>query len=69
MENDDELLARCKSRVGSTLGSKWRLDRLLGVGGMAAVYSATGASGLRSARMPGSSAASAGIGSTTRRGA
>ena len=29
------------SRVGTTLREKWHLDRLLGVGGMAAVYAAT----------------------------
>jgi serine/threonine-protein kinase len=32
---------RAKDRVGATLGDKWRLDVLLGVGGMAAVYAAT----------------------------
>ena len=37
---DDELKA-AEARVGETLGSKWRLDKLLGMGGMAAVYSAT----------------------------
>jgi hypothetical protein len=30
-----------QARVGTTLRGKWRLDRLLGVGGMAAVYAAT----------------------------
>lgn len=36
-------------RVGSTLGGKWTLDALLGVGGMAAVYSATHRNGARAA--------------------
>ena len=37
----DDLVARLHSRVGLTLKGKWRLDRLLGVGGMACVYEAT----------------------------
>lgn len=37
----DDALALARSRVGSTLNGKWHLDRLLGVGGMAAVYEAT----------------------------
>jgi len=37
----DDALALARSRVGSTLNGKWRLDHLLGVGGMAAVYEAT----------------------------
>jgi eukaryotic-like serine/threonine-protein kinase len=32
---------RAAARVGSTLKGKWRLDELLGIGGMAAVYGAT----------------------------
>ena len=38
---EDPMLTRAKSRVGMVLQDKWRLDRLLGVGGMAAVYAAT----------------------------
>jgi serine/threonine protein kinase len=34
-------LERAKTRVGSVLREKWRLDKLLGVGGSAAVYQAT----------------------------
>ncbi len=34
----DEL---CHKRVGSSLAGKWRLDRVLGIGGMAAVYAAS----------------------------
>jgi serine/threonine protein kinase len=37
----DEEIQAAKSRIGQTLGGKWRLDALIGVGGMAAVYSAT----------------------------
>ncbi len=43
------LVARAQSRVGSTLHGKWRLDALLGVGGMAAVYAATHRNGRRAA--------------------
>jgi serine/threonine-protein kinase len=32
---------RARARVGTTLNGKYRLDRLLGVGGMASVYAAT----------------------------
>src|SRR5262245_700660 len=37
----DDLLAHCQSRVGDVLSGKWRLDALIGIGGMAAVYAAT----------------------------
>jgi serine/threonine protein kinase len=43
------LLLRARSRVGSTLREKWRLDVLLGIGGMAAVYAATHRNGSRAA--------------------
>src|SRR5580692_3461827 len=43
----DPLVARAQARVGSTLRDKWRLDVLLGVGGMAAVYAATHRNGSR----------------------
>jgi hypothetical protein len=36
-----DLLTQARARVGTTLSGKWRLDRLLGVGGMASVYEAT----------------------------
>jgi serine/threonine-protein kinase len=36
-------------RIGKTLDDKWRLERLLGVGGMAAVYAATHRNGARAA--------------------
>lgn len=38
---EDPLVARAQERVGTVLKEKWRLDALLGVGGMAAVYAAT----------------------------
>jgi serine/threonine-protein kinase len=37
----DEEAALSKRRVGEVLAGKWKLDELLGVGGMAAVYAAT----------------------------
>jgi serine/threonine-protein kinase len=43
------LVVRAQARVGSTLRDKWRLDVLLGVGGMAAVYAATHRNGSRAA--------------------
>jgi serine/threonine protein kinase len=41
MEGDDPLVTLCRARVGRLIGGKWRLDALIGVGGMAAVYMAT----------------------------
>jgi len=35
------------SRIGKTLKDKWRIDALIGMGGMAAVYSATHRTGSR----------------------
>jgi len=43
----DSLLTRARTRVGSVLRERWRLDALLGVGGMGAVYSATHRNGSR----------------------
>jgi len=43
----DPLLLRARARVGTVLREKWRLDALLGFGGMAAVYSATHRNGSR----------------------
>ncbi|WP_437598249.1 protein kinase [Sorangium sp. So ce590] len=45
---DDER-ATCERRVGTTLRGKWTIDRLLGIGGMAAVYAATHKIGRREA--------------------
>jgi serine/threonine protein kinase len=44
-DNVVEELAR--KRLGRTIKGKWRLDRLIGVGGMAAVYAATHRNGAR----------------------
>jgi eukaryotic-like serine/threonine-protein kinase len=38
---DKETDVRARARVGSVLKAKYRLDRVLGIGGMAAVYAAT----------------------------
>lgn len=36
-----EVIETAERRVGETIGGKWHLDRVIGVGGMAAVYEAT----------------------------
>jgi serine/threonine-protein kinase len=46
-EGLDPLVGRARARVGSVLRDKWRLDVLLGIGGMAAVYAATHRNGSR----------------------
>ena len=46
---EDPLTRHAAARVGATLRQKWRLDGLLGVGGMAAVYAATHRNGSRGA--------------------
>ncbi len=43
----DPMVMRAQTRVGQVLKEKWRLDVLLGVGGMAAVYAATHRNGSR----------------------
>ncbi|MBI5502089.1 MAG: serine/threonine protein kinase [Deltaproteobacteria bacterium] len=48
-EESPSPLEVAQSRVGQALNSKWRLDRLLGLGGMAAVYAATHRNGSRAA--------------------
>ncbi len=49
MNDDDDLLTTATRRVGSTLAGKWRLERLLGVGGMGAVYAAVHRNGASAA--------------------
>src|SRR5687768_17269944 len=44
---DDDLDSEAKARVGLTLKEKWQLVRLLGVGGMCAVYEARHRNGAR----------------------
>ena len=46
MEDPD---SRSQERVGTVLNDKWTLERLLGVGGMAAVYEARHRNGARAA--------------------
>src|SRR5215469_9584053 len=46
-EDEDPQVTRARSRIGMVLQDKWRLDSLLGVGGMAAVYAATHRNGKR----------------------
>ncbi|HEX8794175.1 MAG TPA: serine/threonine-protein kinase [Polyangiaceae bacterium] len=43
----DPIVERARARLGMVLQDKWRLDALLGVGGMAAVYAATHRNGKR----------------------
>lgn len=46
---EDPITQRAKARVGSVLRGKWRIDSLLGIGGMAAVYEGTHRNGKRGA--------------------
>jgi serine/threonine protein kinase len=46
---EDVVLRRANARVGCVLGNKWRLERLLGIGGMASVYAGTHRNGKRGA--------------------
>src|SRR5580698_7091819 len=45
--HDDPQVVRARGRIGVLLQDKWRLESLLGVGGMAAVYAATHRNGKR----------------------
>jgi len=44
---DDEAARRAATRIGRVLCGKWRLERVLGVGGFGAVYAATHRAGKR----------------------
>lgn len=46
-DRDDRTTEQALARVGSVLRGKWKLDRLLDTGGMAAVYAATHRNGSR----------------------
>jgi serine/threonine protein kinase len=41
MDETDLTITRAQARVGTLLNGRWHLDKLVGVGGMAAVYAAT----------------------------
>jgi len=41
MGETDPLEAQCRNRMGQLISGKWRLDALIGIGGMAAIYAAT----------------------------
>jgi serine/threonine protein kinase len=45
----DHLADQARARIGVVLREKWRLDALLGIGGMASVYAATHRNGKRAA--------------------
>ncbi len=45
---DEPIADLARSRVGSFVGGKWRLERVLGVGGMASVYAASHANAHKS---------------------
>src|SRR5262245_18434773 len=47
MESPSELNELALQRVGKVLVEKWRLDKVLGMGGMATVYAATHQNNLR----------------------
>jgi len=48
-DNGEAMLAEANKRVGTTLRGKWTLERLIGIGGMGAVYEARHRNGMRGA--------------------
>ena len=49
-DRDDQVsLEEARKRVGTTLRGKWRLERLIGVGGMGAVYEGRHRNGMKGA--------------------
>ena len=54
LQDDDDAIfeARAKARLGSVLRDKYRLERVLGIGGMATVYAATHRNGKEVALNP-----------------
>lgn len=49
MTSTDDPRARAEARIGAVLNDKWRLERLIGLGGMAAVYAGRHRNGARGA--------------------
>jgi serine/threonine protein kinase len=49
MGEDAEEVERCRKRIGTSIRGKWKVDQLIGIGGMAAVYAATHRMGRRDA--------------------
>ncbi len=47
LPSEEQQLRRAGARVGELVGGRWRLDSLIGLGGMASVYSATHRNGMR----------------------
>ena len=52
LEQGDDLAALVRRRVGVTLQGKYRIESVLGIGGMAAVYRGSHRNGHRVARVP-----------------
>ena len=46
MNLENEVVERCRTRVGRSLGHSWRLDALIGIGGLGAVYAGSHRNGL-----------------------